>query len=331
MKINLSKLLFTSTLITGTIITVTSKSWIIMWIGLEMNLLSFIPMMNSNKNPYENEAAMKYFITQAMASMILLLSILLSTEGNPNSNINLTLLLTSLLTKMGAAPFHLWFPAVMQGLTWINCFILMTWQKIAPMMMIGYQMCTSTLSNIIILMSVLVGAVGGLNQTSTRKMMAYSSISHIGWMLMAINMSYKLWTLYFIIYSLINLSIIIIMYQASLYHLSQIFTLGGKSMNKFIMFLSMLSLAGMPPFLGFLPKWIIIQNTTSYEGIMMITIMAMTTMITLYFYLRIIYSAITFSGQKPTWMNSNLKLSLMMVSLTISLLGIPAITLVSIY
>uniref|UniRef100_UPI0030FEAB00 NADH dehydrogenase subunit 2 n=1 Tax=Prodasineura autumnalis TaxID=193254 RepID=UPI0030FEAB00 len=330
MKINLSKLLFISTLIMGTLITVTSKSWIIMWIGLEMNLLSFIPLMNSNKNPYENEAAMKYFITQAMASMILLLS-LLSTEGNPNSNVSLTLFLTSLLTKMGAAPFHLWFPNVMQGLSWINCFILMTWQKIAPMMMIGYQLCTGVLSNIIILSSVMIGAIGGLNQTSIRKMMAYSSISHIGWMLMAMNMSHKFWIMYFIIYSLINLSIIIIMYQASLYHLSQIFTLSGSSTNKFIMFMSMLSLAGMPPFLGFLPKWVIIQNTAGFEGLMMITIMAMTTMITLYFYLRIIYSAITFSGQKNIWMNSNLKLSLMMTSLTISLMGIPAITLISTY
>nr|QTZ98184.1 NADH dehydrogenase subunit 2 [Agriocnemis femina] len=330
MKWNLSKMMFLSSMITGTTITISSKTWIMMWIGLEMNLLSFIPLMTQNKNPYETEASMKYFMTQAMASMIMLMALILS-DMKMETEIPKMMMLTAIFIKMGAAPFHMWFPSVMQGLSWMNCLLLMTWQKIAPMIMTSYLMSTGLLSNLIIILSVLVGAGGGFNQTSIRKMMAYSSISHIGWLLTALIMSMTFWLIYFLIYTLMNIAVIVMMMQNKIYHLKQIFSMKMNNNVKLAMFTSILSLGGLPPFLGFLPKWMIIQNSMTSDNKINIMIMIMTTMVTLYFYLRMTYSAFTLNSQLTSWTNSNFNKNSTMMTTIISMMGIPFIVMISLY
>nr|YP_008144675.1 NADH dehydrogenase subunit 2 [Ischnura pumilio]AGO19353.1 NADH dehydrogenase subunit 2 [Ischnura pumilio] len=331
MKMNLSTLMFMSSLITGTLITISSSSWMMMWIGLEMNLMSFIPLMNMNKTPYESEASMKYFMVQAMASMMLLMSLILSEFINVDKQFIYLIFLSSMFIKMGAAPFHFWFPGVMQGLSWFNCMLIMTWQKIAPMIMTSYILTSSMLSNIVILTSVLVGAIGGFNQTSVRKIMAYSSISHIGWMIMAMLMSSSYWVMYFSLYSLLSITVVLLMNNNSLYYLSQIFSMKMNSSMMFALFTTILSLGGLPPFLGFLPKWMIIQNCILFESKLMIIFMVMTTMITLYFYLRMTYSAFTMNNSTTIWMNQNSNKSIMFMSVVISMMGIPLIVLINLY
>nr|AUO29227.1 NADH dehydrogenase subunit 2 [Enallagma cyathigerum] len=331
MKMNLSMLLFMTSLITGTLITISSSTWLMMWIGLEMNLMSFIPLMNSNKTPYESEASMKYFMVQAMASMMLLMSLILSEFIMFDKKMIYLIFLVSMFIKMGAAPFHMWFPGVMQGLSWFNCMLLMTWQKIAPMVMTSYILTTGMLSNMIILMSVIIGAVGGFNQTSIRKIMAYSSISHIGWMIMAMLMSSSYWMMCFMFYSVLSITVVILMNNNSLFYLSQIFSMKMESSMKFSLFMTILSLGGLPPFLGFMPKWMIIQNCIYFESKMLIIIMIMTTMITLYFYLRMTYSAFTMNNQAVAWMNQNNNKSIIFMSLLISMMGIPMIVMINLY
>nr|YP_010254477.1 NADH dehydrogenase subunit 2 [Ischnura senegalensis]QTZ98197.1 NADH dehydrogenase subunit 2 [Ischnura senegalensis] len=331
MKMNLSMMLFTSSLITGTLITISSSSWLLMWIGLEMNLMSFIPLMNNNKTPYESEASMKYFMVQAMASMMLLMSLIMSEFINFDKQFIYLVFLTSMFIKMGAAPFHFWFPGVMQGLSWINCMLIMTWQKIAPMIMSSYILTSGMMSNIIMLTSVIVGAIGGFNQTSIRKIMAYSSISHIGWMIMAMLMSLNYWLMYFLFYSLLSISVVLLMNNNSLFYLSQIFSLKMNNSLKFTLFLAILSLGGLPPFLGFLPKWLIIQNCLLFESNLLIIVMIMMTMITLYFYLRMTYSAFTMNNMSTIWMNQNNNKSIMFMSVLISMAGIPLIVVINLY
>nr|YP_010041756.1 NADH dehydrogenase subunit 2 [Ceriagrion fallax]QPB15090.1 NADH dehydrogenase subunit 2 [Ceriagrion fallax] len=330
MMMNLSSLLFMSTLIMGTLITISAKSWIIMWIGLEINLLSFIPMMNKNKTPFESESSIKYFMTQAMASMMLLMTILITEMMTLSSEWINMLMLSALFIKMGAPPFHFWFPSVMQGLSWMNCMLLMTWQKIAPMIMMGYQLSVGMFSNFIILMSVVLGAMGGFNQTSIRKLLAYSSISHLGWMITAMLMGTWYWTMYFVMYTMLNIAVVILLNSSTMYYLSQVFSFKMNNNMKFTLFMSMLSLGGLPPFLGFLPKWLIIQNSLGMEN-KMIIIMIMMTMITLYFYLRMTYSAFTLNNQTSYWLMESKNKSMMYTSMIISLLSIPLITLINLY
>nr|QRV62662.1 NADH dehydrogenase subunit 2 [Zaitzevhydrus formaster ulanulana] len=293
------KLVFISTLFMGTMITISSYSWLGIWMGLEINLLSFIPLMKMKNNPYSSEASIKYFLIQALASSIFLFSVIMITmKMKMNSDLlfmNKTLFMimnSTILLKLGAAPFHFWFPEIIDGLNWLNSLILLTWQKIAPMVILSYTIKNNLFISTIIVMCTLVGSIGGLNQISIRKILAYSSINHIGWMLSTFIVNEMMWIMYFMIYSFLSISIILILNKFNVFLLKQMFLLISKNyLIKFFLIMNLLSLGGLPPFLGFLPKWIIIQNL-SINNFFIVMFMIMMTLITLFFYLRISYSSI---------------------------------------
>nr|AID22248.1 NADH dehydrogenase subunit 2 [Pseudostegana mystica] len=312
---NSSKILFIMIMMTGTMITVTSNSWLSAWMGLEINLLSFIPLMSNNNNMNSNlmatEASLKYFLTQALASTVLLFSVILMMLKNIIIEMNYLyvhmMMLSSLLMKSGAAPFHFWFPNMMEGLTWANSLILMTWQKIAPLMLIT-NINLNFLLKISVILSVIVGTWGGMNQTSLRKLMAFSSINHLGWMLMILNISEMNCMIYFLFYSFLSVTIIFMFNLLNIFHFNQMYSLFFNSkIMKFLLFMNFLSLGGLPPFLGFLPKWLVIQQLTMNSNYLMLFIMIMSTLITLFFYLRICYSAFMLNYYENNWMlNLNL-------------------------
>nr|YP_009185918.1 NADH dehydrogenase subunit 2 [Phacomorphus fratyi]ALO70820.1 NADH deshydrogenase subunit 2 [Phacomorphus fratyi] len=278
------KMLFSTTLITSVIITISSFSWMGMWIGLEMNLLSIIPMMNNKMNLFSSETSVKYLIVQALASSILLMSIILFSMNW--HNLSSTLMFnSSLLMKMGAAPFHYWFPEILEGLSWMNSLIMMTIQKIAPMII--FIMNSVLFTSIIILMSMLISGVLGINQTSMRKLLAYSSINHISWMLASLMYMKSLWLIYFSIYSIISLNMVIFLNKFKIFYLKHLTSFSKNSMMKFFLMMNLFSLGGLPPFLGFFPKWIIIQILITNNSFTMSFLMIMMTLIVLFFYMRI--------------------------------------------
>nr|YP_010563152.1 NADH dehydrogenase subunit 2 [Demonax pseudonotabilis]UYX61158.1 NADH dehydrogenase subunit 2 [Demonax pseudonotabilis] len=311
--IKFHKMLFFNTLIVGTLISISAYSWFSMWMGLEINMLSMIPLMINEKNQFSSESAIKYFITQALASSAVLFSIILMSntkEFTPqNSNFLLLMFMNSaLLTKLGAAPFHFWFPEVMEGLNWLNCLILLTWQKIAPMMLIMYNLKMTLFLSMIIIFSSITGGVLGINQMSIRKIMAYSSINHIGWMIASMN-SFSTWLIYFLIYSIISVNIIIIFKENNIFWLSQVSNFLSKSKTfKLTFMMNFLSLGGIPPFLGFFPKWITINLMVEKSFFWLSLILIVFTLITLFFYLRISFLALTINSEENLVSKSKMNL-----------------------
>nr|YP_009185996.1 NADH dehydrogenase subunit 2 [Tetartopeus terminatus]ALO71194.1 NADH deshydrogenase subunit 2 [Tetartopeus terminatus] len=294
--------MFYFSLMIGTIITISSSTWIGMWMGLEINLLSIIPLMN-NKNMLSTEASMKYFITQALASTMIIFSIIMmSMNSDPqwmiDSNVKL-IMNSALITKMGAAPFHFWFPEVMEGSSWNICFMLLTWQKIAPMIMIMYNISKLKFFMVIIIFSMLIGGIQGLNQISMRKIMAYSSINHIGWMISTMFFMETIWILYFIVYSIISINIIAMLSMMNIFYTKQLILLSNNNLwFKLLFIFNFLSLGGLPPFLGFMPKWITIQYLTMENHLMLSLIMVVMTLMTLYYYIRLTFSTLIFNSNE---------------------------------
>nr|UOU85292.1 NADH dehydrogenase subunit 2 [Compsobata cibaria] len=307
---NSAKIMFFLILLTGTMMTVSANSWLAAWMGLEINLLAFIPLMSDN-NLMSTEASLKYFLTQALASTVLLFAVILFMLENKiifqldfNLYINM-MIVSSLLMKSGTAPFHFWFPNVMEGLSWMNSLILMTWQKIAPLMLISYTII-KPLILMCIVFSLIIGSLGGLNQTSLRKLMAYSSINHLSWMLAAMYTSETLWWIYFMFYTLLSFNMIFLFNIFKIYHINQLFSMFLNSkILKFTLFLNLLSLGGLPPFLGFMPKWMVIQSLTINNQLFLMTIMTMLTLVTLFFYLRLCYTSFMLNYHEMNWVNKN--------------------------
>nr|URX53668.1 NADH dehydrogenase subunit 2 [Postelectrotermes sp. 1 AB-2022a]URX53733.1 NADH dehydrogenase subunit 2 [Postelectrotermes sp. 1 AB-2022a] len=302
---NPTKILLSMTLIGGILISISSNSWLGAWMGLEVNLMSFIPLMLSQENIYTSEASLKYFIVQALASSTLLFLVMMKAlthqEVFLNTKVYSYAMMIPLLMKMGAAPLHWWFPSVMEGLSWMNCLVIMTLQKMAPMVLISYLMSTNMLSLSIITMSVIVGSVGGMNQTSLRKIMTYSSINHTGWMLMALLGGSNLWILYFTVYSLLTSTVVSITESNNISFINQTMTNNSKATIKFVLFMSLLSLGGLPPFMGFFPKWMVIQMMILNNLSFIMTVMVVASLMTLYYYLRMCYSSFIILHENAKW------------------------------
>nr|UPX88317.1 NADH dehydrogenase subunit 2 [Dilophus febrilis] len=298
MKWSATKLFFLFFLIISTLISISSNSWFSAWMGLEINLLSFIPLMINSKNQLSSESSLKYFLIQAFASSLLLYFILFF-YLNMNfflfnefmSSYKSIFISIPLMIKIGMAPFHYWFPSVMDGISWINAFYLMTWQKIAPMILMMNSIYLNNLSFYLyffILISIVMGTLGGLNQTSLRKIMAFSSINHLAWMLLAMIFNDILWLTYFLLYSFLILSIVFFFNMFNLSYINQMYLMFSDNNSMKIYFMiNFLSLGGLPPFLGFAPKFLIIETLMSLNYYFILTIFIIMNLITLYFYLRI--------------------------------------------
>nr|AVN67722.1 NADH dehydrogenase subunit 2 [Eurycotis floridana] len=332
-------MLLLTTLMSGMLISISSNSWLGAWMGLEINLLSFIPLMSNNKNIFTTEASMKYFIVQALASstlMFLIISKSLIEEfyTTTNSLVNSIIINTPLLLKGGAAPFHWWFPSIMEGLSWNNCFILMTIQKIAPLILISYSIKMNLFLWTIILLSISIGSIGGFNQISIRKILTYSSINHMGWMLAAMSIGENMWFMYFTIYSVLTLTIILIIKPFQISFINQTFLMSSEmTVIKFLMFTTLLSLGGLPPFLGFLPKWMIIQYMVINNMNMITSFMVVMSLITLYYYLRMCYSSFIMLHMEPKWNiqfhKNNGIIYIGMILSSVSMLGLVLCTLIT--
>nr|YP_009414913.1 NADH dehydrogenase subunit 2 [Lymantria umbrosa]AST23787.1 NADH dehydrogenase subunit 2 [Lymantria umbrosa] len=300
---NSSKMFFFYMLIFSTLIAISSNSWFGCWIGLEINLLSFIPLISNSNNLLSNEASLKYFLTQSIASINFLFSILLKMIFLKNFDMNFFMSLminSSMLMKMGSSPFHFWFPNIVEGLSWFNNFILMTWQKITPMIILSYFLNKNFII-LIISMNVIIGALGGLNQTSLRKLMAFSSINNLGWMLTSIMISENLWIFFLIVYSFMISIMCWLFNMMNLFYIKQLFINNINPIMKINMLINFLSLGGLPPFIGFFPKWIIINFLINNQSYLLTMIMILTSLIILFFYIKIIYSSIMFNYLKMKW------------------------------
>nr|AIA61473.1 NADH dehydrogenase subunit 2 [Vulpes zerda] len=289
-----------ATVMAGTVIVMLSSHWLLIWIGFEMNMLAIIPILMKKFNPRAMEASTKYFLTQATASMLLMMGVtinllysgqwVVSNISNPAASIMMTIALTM---KLGLSPFHFWVPEVAQGISLPSGMILLTWQKIAPMSVL-YQISPSINTNLLTLMalsSILVGGWGGLNQTQLRKIMAYSSIAHMGWMVAIIIYNPTMMFLNLSLYILMTLStFMLFMLNASTTTLSLSHTWNKVPLIASAILTLMLSLGGLPPLSGFIPKWMIIQELTKNDMIIVPTLMAVAALLNLYFYMRLTYS-----------------------------------------
>nr|YP_010499568.1 NADH dehydrogenase subunit 2 [Tor qiaojiensis]UWT58848.1 NADH dehydrogenase subunit 2 [Tor qiaojiensis] len=325
----------------GTTLTFASSHWLLAWMGLEINTLAITPLMAQHHHPRAVEATTKYFLTQATAAAMILFASTtnawMTGEWSINdlsSPIASTMFMAALALKIGLAPMHFWMPEVLQGLDLLTGLILSTWQKLAPLALIiqTAQNVNPLLLTMLGILSALVGGWGGLNQTQLRKILAYSSIAHMGWMVIIIQYAPQL--------TMIALGTYIIMTSAAFLTLKTLTTTKVNTLattwskNPILTSttaLVLLSLGGLPPLTGFMPKWLILQELTKQDLPIIATVMALTALISLYFYLRLCYamtltiSPATTSSITP-WRTETTQTSLPLALFITSALGLLPMT-----
>nr|ACF75274.1 NADH dehydrogenase subunit 2 [Pipraeidea melanonota] len=294
-----ANLIFIISMLLGTTITISSHHWVMAWTGLEINTLAILPLISKSHHPRAIEAATKYFLTQAAASALILFSSMtnawqtgqwdITQLTHPTSCLVLT---SAIAMKLGLVPFHFWFPEVLQGSPLTTGLLLSTIMKLPPIALL-YMTSPSlnpTLLAILALLSAALGGWMGLNQTQIRKILAFSSISHLGWMTIIVAYSPKLTLLNFYLYAMMTTTVFLTLNTTKVLNLSTLMTTWTKtpSLNAMLL-LTLLSLAGLPPLTGFLPKWLIIQELTKQDMTPAATLISLLSLLSLFFYLRLAY------------------------------------------
>nr|YP_009179849.1 NADH dehydrogenase subunit 2 [Seriolina nigrofasciata]ALL52867.1 NADH dehydrogenase subunit 2 [Seriolina nigrofasciata] len=283
----------------GTTITFASSHWLLAWMGLEMNTLAIIPLMAQHHHPRAVEATTKYFLTQATAAAMLLFASTTNAWLTGEWDIQqmshplpTTMITLAFALKIGLAPMHTWMPEVLQGLDLTTGLILSTWQKLAPFaLFLQIHPNNSTLLITLGLASTLVGGWGGLNQTQLRKILAYSSIAHLGWMTLVFQFAPSLTLLTLLTYFLMTFSAFLVFKLNKATSVNSLAISWAKTpILTSLTPLILLSLGGLPPLTGFLPKWLILQELTKQGLPLLATFAALTALLSLYFYLRLSYA-----------------------------------------
>jgi len=289
----------------GTIFSISSSHWLGVWAGLEINLIGFLPILVYQKSISESESAVKYFVVQALGSGLLIFGSLTNCSLSYTWEIIIVdssvpgfiIILRGLIIKIGIFPFHFWLPRVIAGLPWVSCLLLATWQKIAPLFLITSFLESGILYSFIIFLSLMargssiVGGIGGINQTQVRAILAYSSIGHLGWIIFA--SCQRVWAIkrYFSIYLIISVSIFLTLWYINLNNVKNLTDLitpdPWKTLSIIVM---LLSLAGLPPLLGFISKWVVVSSSISSNFWIFLFFLILGSVIRLFYYLRLYFS-----------------------------------------
>ncbi|MCL4115154.1 UNVERIFIED_CONTAM: hypothetical protein GTU68_035884 [Idotea baltica] len=312
----------------GMMIMISAKTMLLIYLGLELLSLAMYAMVAFRRDDGKaSEAAMKYFVLGAIASGMLLygMSIIYGVSGSLHidhiatfmtsqdvmQNIGLLLGLSFIIVglgfKLGVVPFQMWIPDVYDGSPTAVTLFLGTAPKIAAFAMImrllveglgemvqGWQQILSMLAAL----SFIIGNVVAIAQTNIKRMLAYSTISHMGFVLLGIlagsEMGYAASMFYIITYSIIAMGgfAIIILLSRNGYEADQLNDLKGLSTRHpwyaFMMMLFLFSMAGVPPTVGFYAKLSVVQAVVSADLVWLAVIAVVMSVVGAYYYLRAI-------------------------------------------
>jgi len=355
----------------GMMIMVSAANFLPMYLGLELLSLSMYAMVAMHRDSREaSEAAMKFFVLGAIASGMLLygMSMIYGATGSldlseisatvTNYKVDNTLVVFGLVFivagiafKLGAAPFHMWAPDVYQGAPTAVTMFLGTAPKLAGFAL-AFRLLIDGLENlsmdwqqmlmILAVLSIAIGNVVALSQTNIKRMLAYSAIAHMGYMMLGLiagtHSGYAASLFYSIVYTIMTAGAfgIIILISRSGYEADQLDDMKGLGKRSpwfaLIMLILMFSMAGVPPFVGFWSKWFVLKEIVAVGHVWLAAIAMFFAIIGAFFYLRIVRLMYFDTSEEniPVTAPGDIKLVLSLNGLMVLLLGLMPGTLLGI-
>jgi NADH-quinone oxidoreductase subunit N len=311
----------------GMMVLVSAHSLLTVYLGLELLSLSLYAMVAMNRESgTAAEAAMKYFVLGALASGMLLygMSMIYGATGTLDLTLirehvaalesrNLILILgvvfviVGIAFKLGAVPFHMWVPDVYEGAPTSVTLFIGSAPKIAAFGMLmrllvdGLPGLQADWIGMLVILSVLsmgVGNVIAIAQTNLKRMLAYSTIAHVGFLFLGIiagtNAGYSASMFYIIVYAFMSLggfAMIVLLSHAG-FEADRIEDFRGLNDRNpwyaFLMLILMMSMAGVPPFLGFWAKWSVLREVVAADMTWLAVVAVIFSIVGVFYYLRVV-------------------------------------------
>lgn len=255
-----------------------------LWMILEINFISFVGLLGINKESCQKNRAINYFLVQALGRIVMLISLI--TVLIKSEYIFFHLFFLGLLAKLGGAPFHNWYLKLIQKLSWYFIWVLSCWQKIIPLLLISLSSVKALVIRSCI--SVVFGRIGAFKQSSTKKIFGLSSIFTLGWILAAIIIDKIIWLYFFVGYSL-NLGALVSSINYFFLSKANLAESPTRRVYFFVFFIFLLIIRGIPPFLGFFLKLIVLFPLTQVSLILALVLVVFSLFI-IFIYLIIIFN-----------------------------------------
>lgn len=260
-----------------------TNSWLVVWVLLEINTLSFcsITTIKTEANSAEvKERLMKYLVVQSIASAILITARCIKESRETFSPLLPMIVTTALLIKIAAVPFHYWFVQVSKKLDWINNKILFTWQKMLPIYLITFQIKKFIFPFIVA--SAFWGSVFLINKKSFKEILALSSVFNLGWLLLAVTLRLKI----LLIFSVIYWTRLIFFIEEISKNKAIGFNEKNRKSNKTSLFLKTINLAGIPPLIMFIVKWMTFSRMLTVGMLLLASFVLIISRVNIFIYLR---------------------------------------------
>ncbi|MSQ68171.1 MAG: NADH-quinone oxidoreductase subunit NuoN [Gammaproteobacteria bacterium] len=355
----------------GMMLLVSANSLITIYLGLELLSLSLYALVALQRDSVKSsEAAMKYFVLGALASGMLLygMSILYGVTGTLDLSellikvsvsddkrmllvFGLVFLLVGIAFKLGVAPFHMWIPDVYEGAATPVTQFIGTAPKLAAFAMAlrllvdGLWGLAEEWHQMLIVLAVLsmgLGNVLAIAQTNLKRMLAYSTIAHMGFMLLgllsATASGYAASLFYITVYALMSMGAfgVIILLSSRHSEADELADLTGLARRSpwfgFILLILMFSMAGVPPFAGFWAKWFVLKEVVQAHDVWLATVAVLFSLVGAYYYLRVIKIMYFDEPLQPAAIEGgqDIKLVLSVNGLAVLLLGLAPNALMSV-
>ena len=345
----------------GMMVLVSAGSLLTVYLGLELLSLSLYAMVAMNRTSITaSEAAMKYFVLGALASGVLLygMSMIYGATGtldlaairghvagldgrNMVLILGLVFVIVGIAFKLGAVPFHMWVPDVYEGAPTSVTLFIGSAPKIAAFGMLmrllvdGLPGLHGDWTGMLIILSVLsmgVGNIIAIAQTNLKRMLAYSTIAHVGFLFLGIiagsEAGYSASMFYIIVYAFMSMG-----------GFAMIVVLGGadseadrivdfKGLNDrnpwyaFLMLILMLSMAGVPPFLGFWAKWSVLREVVASGMTWLAVVAVIFSIIGLFYYLRVIRMMYFEKAEQPAPLSVGADMRIMVSANALAILAL---------
>ena len=259
-----------------------------------MNFICFVRLLRQEFRVANRNGNLYYFLIQRLGRVFILLRILIFLIWN--IKLFSLIFFSAILLKLGSAPFQFWYLKLIQKISWKNIWLLSVWQKFIPLILLKFS--SSVILILFGVINVLTRRLSSVKQKKIKKILGLSSLFSLGWVISVIALS-EIWLWFILGYGLVLINLILSLISTQLLSVENLESSLRNPINLLVFFLNLLIVRGIPPFIVFYLKILILSLLIEFSFFIVLIYLVISVFI-IYIYLIIRFSLLTFLKARET-------------------------------